>query len=86
MGITGIPVKRDSGSISGLGERLRVASQLYGFAVIQGSPAQGPAVGQLGWCLRQSSSALLPHTQEPVLIQCREGPLSGAWEAGILLC
>lgn len=39
MGITGITVKRDSGSISGLGERVKVTSQVYGFPVIQGSPA-----------------------------------------------
>jgi len=74
MGITGITVKHDSGSFSGLGERVKVTSQVYGFPIIQGSPAQCPGTEQLGWYLRLSSSALSSHTQEPVLIQFREDP------------
>lgn len=74
MGITGITVKGDSGSFSGLEERVKVTSQVYGFPIIQGSPAQCPGAGQLGWYLRLFSSALSLHTQELVLIQFGEDP------------
>lgn len=64
-----------------------MASQVYGFAIVQGSPAQGPGAASWAGVRRLSSPALsCEHAQELVLIQNTEGPLSWTWEAGALLC